>query len=101
MIFPYCSQKVLNGPLSNCVSLSDINTRGIPKQVMMFFHKNLLELASVMCTNGFASIHLVKKSMATMSHWRFPGALGRGPTISSPHCENGHGLAIGLRLAAG
>ena len=33
---------------------------GNPKWVMMFFHTNFLELASIICVSGSTSTHLVK-----------------------------------------
>ena len=51
-------------------------------------------------TNALASIHFMKYSKATMAKRRFSGAVGSGPTISTPHLCKGHvGMIYLVRLA--
>ena len=57
----------------------------------MFFQAKCCILASVITAKGFASTRFVKQSIATTRNliYFLPG--GKGPTMSTPHVENGRG----------
>ena len=67
----------------------------------MFCQKNFLIVYEVMVASGFASIHLVKYSMATTANLFPPWAVGIGPTRSIPHLCNGHDAEMSWVCAEG
>jgi hypothetical protein len=52
---------------------------------MICCQKNFLMVCEVIVASGFASIQMVKYSMATTPYQRFLGAVGRSPTKSIAH----------------
>ena len=56
----------------------------------MICHTKLVKVPDVIFTSALASIHFVKYSRATAAKRRFPGAVGSGPNMSTPHLYDGH-----------
>ena len=54
---PSSEQNPLKSLLSNCVSLSEMAAQGMPKHVMMFFHRNRFVSTLRMFESGSASTH--------------------------------------------
>jgi hypothetical protein len=57
--------------------------------------RNLTTASYVMFTTGVASIHLVNVSMPTNKNLKPLGALGRIPTMSTPHAAKGQERSMG------
>jgi len=62
---------------------------GTPNLQTKFRQKSFFTDYEVMVARGFASIHLVKYSIATTANLFPPCEGGRGPTRSIPHLCNG------------
>jgi hypothetical protein len=71
--------------LSNCLPLSTVSSDGTPNRQAMFCQKNFCVVFAVIVEIALPSVHLVKYSTATKVNFRFPCAIGSGPTMSSPH----------------
>lgn len=50
----------------------------------------------VISIRAFTTTHLVKQSTITKTNYLLPVALGNGPRMSIPHCENGQGEVIAV-----
>ena len=87
--------------LSNCSPLSDTNDLGMPKRQKIFFQMNRVTSLSLIDAKASAFIHLLKLSVTTNNSFFNAGAVGNGPKISIPYCENGHGLEMETRSYAG
>ena len=74
--------------LVNCVPLSVIILLGIPKQQTIDL-KNLTVDYAVTFLTGSTSGHFVNLSIATYKYSKPPTPWGKGPSMSSPHTENG------------
>jgi hypothetical protein len=71
--------------LSNCLPLSTVSSDGTPNRQTMFCQKNFCAVFAVIVETALPSIHLVKYSMAMKVNFRFPCAIGSGPSMSNPH----------------
>jgi hypothetical protein len=67
---------------------------------MILYHMKLIKVPEVIFASALASIHLVKYSKATAVKHKLPGAVGNGPTMSTPHLCKGHvGMIDVVRVA--
>jgi hypothetical protein len=67
---------------------------------MILPHTKLIKVPKVVFANALASIHLVKYSKATAAKHKLSGAVGNGPTMSTPHLCKGHvGMIDVVRVA--
>ena len=82
-------QKSLKLSKSNYLPLSTVRVLGTSNLQTMFCQKNFFTHSEVMVTRGFASIHLVKYSIATTANLFPPYEGGKGPIRSIPHLCNG------------
>ena len=62
------SQNYLKGLELNCVMLSTVSFRGMPKWQIMFFQKNFWTFFDVITVRGSASTHLEKYSNVTTAY---------------------------------
>ena len=74
---------------------------GTPKWQMILYHTKLINVPKVIFASALSSIHLVKYSRATTVKRKLSGAVGNGPTISTPHLYKGHVRIIDLVGFAG
>ena len=65
---PKLLQNSLNLSESNCFPLSTVSVLGTPNLQIMFCQKNFFTDSEVIVASGFASIHLVKYSIATTAN---------------------------------
>jgi hypothetical protein len=83
-------QNSLNLLESNCLLLSTVSVLGTPNLHTLFCQKIFFTELEVIDASGFASIHLVKYSIATIANLFPPCEGGKGPTRSMPHLWSGH-----------
>lgn len=71
----------------------------VPLSVMIFWgtpnlcvmlEMNLIIVSASTFITVLAPIHFVNLSVVTRRNLKLPGIVVRGPTLSSPHIENGH-----------
>jgi hypothetical protein len=74
---------------------------GTPNLQMMFCQKNFFIDSKVIVAKGFASIHVVKYSIATTTNLFLPYEGGNGPTRSMPHLCNGQVGGMSCTVAEG
>lgn len=77
----------------NVVPRSVIILLGMPNRWMTSFKKSTT-FCAVAVTSGVYSIHLVNSSINILTYLKPPGALLKGPIISSPQHEKGHATII-------
>jgi hypothetical protein len=75
--------------LSNCFSLSTVNSKGAPKRQTMFCQKKFCVVFVVTVDTALASIHFVKYSTTTKANLRLSCVVCSGPTMLRPHRCNG------------
>jgi hypothetical protein len=77
--------------------LSVIMEFGTPKRWMISV-KNVTACSALRFVMGCTSTHLENLSIATNKWVKPPGALRRGPTMSSPHTANDHVMGMVCRI---
>ena len=88
-IFVVNSLKALQ---SNCLPLSNMSTLSIPNLQMMLSQTKSIIFLAVIVGTASAFGHFEKYSTATITNFFCPVVLEKGPRMSMPYCENGHGL---------
>ena len=98
---PRFEQNDLNPWLSNWRPLSEMIVLGMLYLQTMFFHTKFCILASVIVARASTSTYFMKLSIATSRNFTCFFLCDKGPTLSIPHCANGHGDAMVLIFSPG